>query len=33
MFKREEWIEILSHVNYRGFYYFTDSNSLNLKRI
>ena len=27
MFKREEWIEILRHVNYRGFYYFTDSNS------
>ena len=33
MFKREEWIEILRHVNYRGFYYFTDSNSLNLTRI
>lgn len=32
MFKREEWIEILRSVNYKGYYYFTDANSLNLIR-
>jgi len=32
MFKREEWIEILKSVNYKGYYYFTDANSLNLIR-
>lgn len=32
MLKREEWIEVLNSVNYNGYYYFTDSNSLSLLR-
>jgi len=32
LFTREEWIEILNSVNYKGDYYFTDANTLNLAR-
>jgi hypothetical protein len=32
LFKREEWLEILKEVNYKGNYWFTDAKSLNLIR-
>jgi hypothetical protein len=32
LFKREEWLEILKEANYKGSYWFTDANSLNLSR-
>ena len=31
--KREEWLKILKHCNYRGDYFFTSSKSLELKRV
>ena len=32
LFKREEWLEILKEVKYKGNYWFTDAKSLNLIR-
>lgn len=32
LFKREEWLELLKEVNYKGDYWFTDAKSLNLSR-
>ena len=32
LLKRSEWLEVLKYVGYKGYYYFTDSNTLNLQR-
>ena len=32
LLRKEEWLEVLKAANYRGDYWFTDANSLNLKR-
>jgi len=31
--KKEEWVEVLKHVNYTGDYFFTNAQVLNLKRL
>ena len=32
LLKKEEWIEVLNHVDYTGDYYFANSQTLNLTR-
>ena len=31
--RKEEWVEVLKHVNYTGDYFFTNAETLNLKRL
>ena len=31
--RKQEWVEVLKHVNYTGDYFFTNAETLNLKRL